>query len=146
MAYRVLADHARTITIALSDGGRPDNTGRGWDMNISELKRKRITKLKQIRAETPSVESGAHTIPCVCNKALLYCFGFEKLKVLYMLDKLVCWRCSVCPKLSSFVVLSLLTNRPESLYNTCSYCKPTQNFRQCACESNVSQLIFNTSL
>lgn len=31
MAYRVLADHARTITIALSDGGRPDNVGRGWD-------------------------------------------------------------------------------------------------------------------
>lgn len=31
MAYRVLADHARTITIALSDGGRPDNTGRGYE-------------------------------------------------------------------------------------------------------------------
>ncbi|KAL3280531.1 hypothetical protein HHI36_003763 [Cryptolaemus montrouzieri] len=30
MAYRVLADHARTITIALSDGGYPDNTGRGY--------------------------------------------------------------------------------------------------------------------
>ena len=30
MAYRVLADHARTITIALSDGGRPDNTGQGY--------------------------------------------------------------------------------------------------------------------
>lgn len=29
MAYRVLADHARTLTIALSDGGYPDNTGRG---------------------------------------------------------------------------------------------------------------------
>jgi alanyl-tRNA synthetase len=29
MAYRVLADHARTLTIALADGGRPDNTGRG---------------------------------------------------------------------------------------------------------------------
>lgn len=29
MAYRVLADHARTLTIALSDGGRPDNAGRG---------------------------------------------------------------------------------------------------------------------
>uniref|UniRef100_A0A8C9RQE9 Alanine--tRNA ligase n=1 Tax=Scleropages formosus TaxID=113540 RepID=A0A8C9RQE9_SCLFO len=30
MAYRVLADHARTITVALSDGGRPDSTGRGY--------------------------------------------------------------------------------------------------------------------
>jgi len=29
MAYRVLADHARTLTIALADGGNPDNTGRG---------------------------------------------------------------------------------------------------------------------
>ena len=29
MAYRVLADHARTLTVAFSDGGRPDNTGRG---------------------------------------------------------------------------------------------------------------------
>ena len=30
MAYRVVADHARTLTIALSDGGRPDNVGRGY--------------------------------------------------------------------------------------------------------------------
>ena len=29
MAYRVLADHARTLTIALSDNGRPNNVGRG---------------------------------------------------------------------------------------------------------------------
>lgn len=30
MAYRVVADHVRTLTIALSDGGRPDNVGRGY--------------------------------------------------------------------------------------------------------------------
>ncbi|CAD6184383.1 unnamed protein product [Caenorhabditis auriculariae] len=30
MAYRVVADHVRTLTIALSDGGRPDNAGRGY--------------------------------------------------------------------------------------------------------------------
>jgi len=30
MAYRVIADHIRTLSIALSDGGRPDNVGRGY--------------------------------------------------------------------------------------------------------------------
>lgn len=29
MAYRVVADHIRTLVIAISDGGRPDNIGRG---------------------------------------------------------------------------------------------------------------------
>ncbi len=30
MAYRVIADHVRTLTVALADGGRPDNVGRGY--------------------------------------------------------------------------------------------------------------------
>jgi alanyl-tRNA synthetase len=29
MAYRVVADHIRTLVISISDGGRPDNIGRG---------------------------------------------------------------------------------------------------------------------
>lgn len=30
MAYRVCADHLRTLAFALADGGRPDNEGRGY--------------------------------------------------------------------------------------------------------------------
>ena len=30
MAYRVIADHIRTLSIAISDGGKPDATGRGY--------------------------------------------------------------------------------------------------------------------
>lgn len=34
MAYRVLADHIRTLTIAICDGGVPDNVGRGYVLRL----------------------------------------------------------------------------------------------------------------
>ena len=34
MAYRVLADHIRTLTMAISDGGMPDNVGRGYVLRL----------------------------------------------------------------------------------------------------------------
>jgi alanyl-tRNA synthetase len=33
-AYRVLADHIRTLTIAIVDGGMPDNVGRGYVLRL----------------------------------------------------------------------------------------------------------------
>ena len=30
LTYRVVADHIRTLCVALTDGGRPDNVGRGY--------------------------------------------------------------------------------------------------------------------
>ena len=37
MAYRVLADHVRTLTVTIADGGRPDNVGRGWARHLISL-------------------------------------------------------------------------------------------------------------
>eukprot|EP00729_Bicosta_minor_P002701 gene2701-16136_t len=34
MAYRVLADHIRTLTLAIVDGGMPDNVGRGYVLRL----------------------------------------------------------------------------------------------------------------
>jgi len=39
MAYRVVADHIRTLTVALSDGGVPDSTGRGCVIYNSDSSR-----------------------------------------------------------------------------------------------------------
>eukprot|EP00042_Codosiga_hollandica_P054495 m.738851 g.738851 ORF g.738851 m.738851 type:complete len:1016 (+) comp58914_c0_seq1:84-3131(+) len=33
-AYRVVADHIRTLTVSISDGGAPDNAGRGYTLRL----------------------------------------------------------------------------------------------------------------
>lgn len=34
MAYRVLADHVRALTVAITDGGMPDSQGRGYVLRL----------------------------------------------------------------------------------------------------------------
>jgi alanyl-tRNA synthetase len=45
MAYRVVADHIRTLTIALSDNGRPSNVGQGYV--IRRILRRAIRYVKE---------------------------------------------------------------------------------------------------
>jgi alanyl-tRNA synthetase len=47
-AYRVLADHIRTLTIAISDGGMPDSVGRGYVLRL--ILRRAIRFSKKINA------------------------------------------------------------------------------------------------
>nr|XP_042908383.1 alanine--tRNA ligase, cytoplasmic isoform X1 [Parasteatoda tepidariorum] len=63
MAYRVLADHARTLTVALADGGRPDNTGRGYVL------RRILRRAVRYASEKLSAKPGmfASLVPVVIN-------------------------------------------------------------------------------
>lgn len=47
-AYRVLGDHIRTLTIAISDGGMPDSVGRGYVLRL--ILRRAIRFSKKINA------------------------------------------------------------------------------------------------
>lgn len=47
-AYRVLADHIRTLTVAISDGGMPDSVGRGYVLRL--ILRRAIRFSKKINA------------------------------------------------------------------------------------------------
>ncbi|KAL9923460.1 alanine--tRNA ligase, cytoplasmic [Glossina fuscipes fuscipes] len=61
MAYRVLADHARTLTIALADGGTPDNTGRGYVLRRI-LRRAVRYAIEKLNAKPGFFGSLVHTV------------------------------------------------------------------------------------
>jgi len=62
IAYRVVADHARCITMALSDGAIPDNNGRGFVLR--RIIRRAIRYGKQFLGE-PQVGFFASLVPAV---------------------------------------------------------------------------------
>lgn len=55
MAYRVIADHIRTVVFALADGAMFDNTGRGYVLR--RLLRRTVRFAKQIGIEDPFMEN-----------------------------------------------------------------------------------------
>ncbi|XP_063232495.1 alanine--tRNA ligase, cytoplasmic isoform X2 [Bacillus rossius redtenbacheri] len=61
MAYRVLADHARTLTVTLADGGRPDNTGRGYVLRRI-LRRAVRYAIEKLNAKPGFFSSLVHTV------------------------------------------------------------------------------------
>ncbi|GFX50064.1 alanine--tRNA ligase, cytoplasmic [Trichonephila clavipes] len=63
MAYRVLADHARTLTVALADGGRPDSTGRGYVLR--RILRRAVRYASEKLGAKPGVF--ANLVPVVVN-------------------------------------------------------------------------------
>eukprot|EP00300_Choanocystis_sp_HF-7_P027461 c32576_g1_i1.p1 GENE.c32576_g1_i1~~c32576_g1_i1.p1 ORF type:complete len:983 (+),score=229.44 c32576_g1_i1:32-2950(+) len=64
MAYRVVADHVRTLTVAIGDGAFPSNTGRGYVLR--RIVRRAVRYGKQfLNAETGFV---SRMVPLVCAK------------------------------------------------------------------------------
>uniref|UniRef100_H2Y7J6 Alanine--tRNA ligase n=1 Tax=Ciona savignyi TaxID=51511 RepID=H2Y7J6_CIOSA len=68
MAYRVLADHIRTLTIALSDGGRPDNVGRGYVLRRI-LRRATRYSVEKLKAKPRFFSSLVHVVVEILGEA-----------------------------------------------------------------------------
>ncbi len=79
MAYRVIADHIRTLTVSICDGGLPDNVGRGYVLRLILRRAIRYVIPLAIANALSLIFSFSHTFMCVAPVNSLPRFAAERL-------------------------------------------------------------------